>query len=168
MSKLNYFYSCCYLGIWVLCRARLCQQSLPSYSMWILLLMLLAGMAGDLQDKVILIKLKAALITEGKVQTLKWGWFSSRKILLVGSAVFNDALCVPQLCRCWGPEGTGAPCWLWAGQRPVQPSHVHNSSTPVPSTVHNPKCGQTSVQEHCLWKDSLLETSLPREELRGC
>lgn len=74
--------------------------------------MLLAGMAGDLQDKVILIKLKAALITEGKVQTLKWGWFSSRKILLVRSAVFNDALCVPQLCKCWVPEGTGAPCWL--------------------------------------------------------
>lgn len=120
MSKLNYFYSCCCLGIWVLCRAGLCQQSLPSYSMWILLLLGWLGPAGKSDPD----QIKAA-----PSQKVEWGCFSSRKILLVRfsrtSCVFHSSV----------------------NAGPVQPNHAH---TPVPSVVHNPKCGQTLVQEQCL------------------
>lgn len=45
---------------------------------------------------------------------------------------------------------------------------VHNSSAHASNIVHNLKYDQTWIQDQCLWQESLLETGLPRGELRVC
>lgn len=165
MSTLNYFYSCCYLGIWVLCRELGCASSpcpvIPYGSCccwdgW--------GPAGWSDPD----QIKAALITVrwGEVQTLEWGCFHSRKIILVWSAVFKDALCVPQLCKCWALR---ALMLLLALSRTVA-----SSAQPCAQLKHScaqycthPKVWPSFGTRAVPWWDSLLETSLLREESRG-
>lgn len=86
-----------------------------------------------------LIKLKTALIIEGKTQTLGWGCSGRGRILFVRSAVFNDVSCsaalyagaLRALLILTGPEQASQ---LFSAQQ-----CTHNSSVSVPNIVHNTK-----------------------------
>lgn len=136
MSTLNYFYSCCYLGIWVLCRAGLRQQSLPSYSIWILLLL---GWLGTC-------RIEWSWPNQSSTDDRRRGADIGMGMLLQQKNPFGQHLFSRMPCVFHSSTNAGP----WVGQWPAQPCHVHSSSTPLPSTVHTPRCGQTLVQEQCL------------------
>lgn len=126
-------------------RARLCQQSLPSYSIWILLLL---GWLGTCRMKWSWPNQSSTDHSEVRCRHWNGDAFTAEKSFW-SDLLFSRMPCVFHSSVNAGPWGHWCSCWPWAGQWPVQPSHVHSSSTPVPSIVHTPRCGPALVQEQC-------------------